>query len=323
MEIDEAIIRDAMQKGRLIAHSEEIDYSCFREKFRHVPRGTVIIGADGTAGAERTIPGFQRIKRIFTLEKGLAKNMASEFFWAEEKIDGFNLRVASIGGKLFAFSRGGFVDAFATEKVREMGLEPFFSKLPKYVLCGEMIGNTPYTKPTKKFDIKLFVFDIMDENGACVPQEKKYSLIRQFGLPSVPVFGKFSRMKKADMKKLKKAFLSVNKSGKEGIVMKSEDRKEIMKYVVPNADIEDIANSSHLLFDMPVGFINQRLLRSSLFMKDFKLDNKKYAFALGKAFYDELSRGLESIEKDGYVCDEYEILIKDMKIWDLHCNKTP
>lgn len=310
MELDERAIREAMGKGRLVGHSEEIEYSCFREKFRHIPRGTVLAG-------RRVIPGFQRIRRIFTLEKGLEKNMISEYFWAEEKIDGFNVRVASIDGKLFAFSRGGFIDPFATEKVRSMGFMPFFNSYPSHVICGEMIGNTPYTKPTRKFDVKLFVFDIMDGTGEYLAQEMKYSLIKQFRLPGVPVFGKFSRLQKADMKKLKQAFLSVNKSGKEGIVMKSEDRKEIMKYVVPNADIEDLFHTCNMLFDLPLGFISQRLLRSSLFIRDFGMNRKKYSLALGKAFYDAIERAMDSVERDGHICEEFEILIKDPKVWEL------
>lgn len=299
-------IESAKKKGRLVEHKEELYYWRFKEDFHDVLRGTVLIG-------NRVIPGFPKIKRIFTLEKGLAKNMPSDEIFVEEKIDGFNLRVASAGGKIFAFSRGGFLDAFSTEKVRGMKLESFFRKYPNYVLCGEMIGNTPYTRPAKGYDVKLLVFDIMDENSDLVPVEDRYNIIKKFSLPSVPVFGRY---KTKDLKKLREIALSINKDHKEGMVMKSVDRKHVVKYVVPNSDIEDISHASHALFDMPTGFFHQRVLRSAIFIRDMRLDKKKYAEALGTAFYDSLISQLDSAEDGEGVFDEFEITIRDTTIWD-------
>ncbi len=299
-------IEAAKKKGRLVEQHEELDYWRFKEDFHDVLRGTVLIG-------NRTILGFPKIKRIFTLEKGLAKNMPSEEIFIEEKIDGFNLRVVSEGGKIFAFSRGGFLDAFSTEKVRDMRFESFFKKYPKYVLCGEMIGNTPYTFPAKGYDVKLLVFDILDEESKLLPVEEKYALLKKFDIFSVPFLGKF---KTSDTKKLKQIALSINKDKKEGMVIKSIDRKYAVKYVVPTSDIEDIAHASHALFDMPAGFFHQRVLRSAIFIRDLDLDKDKYALELGKAFYGKLISQLDGAESGEGVFDEYEISIKDATIWD-------
>ncbi len=296
----------AKKKGRLVEHHEELNYWRFKEDFHEVLRGTVIIG-------NRFISGFPKIKRIFTLEKGLAKNMPAEDVYVEEKIDGFNLRVLSEGGKTFAFSRGGFLDVFSTEKVRGIRFESFFKKYPKYTLCGEMIGNTPYTFPAKGYDVKLLVFDILDEESKLIPVEEKYSLLKKFGIISVPVLGK---LKTSDLKKLKQIALSINKDKKEGMVLKSSDRKHVVKYVVPNSDIEDIAHASHALFNMPAGFFHQRVLRSAIFIRDMSLDRKKYAEELGQAFYEKLISQLDGAEAGEGVFDEYEISIKDVTIWD-------
>jgi putative ATP-dependent DNA ligase len=306
MAFDTQILADAKKKGRLQEQHEELDYFRLKEDFHHILRGTVIINS-------RVIPGFPKIKRIFTLEKGLGKNMPANEIYIEEKIDGFNLRVLCVNGKLFAFSRGGFLDAFSTEKVRDMKLELFFRKYPNYILCGEMIGNTPYTFPAKGYDVKLLVFDILDEENKLIPVEEKYALLKKFDISSVPFMGKF---KTSDAKKIKQIALSINKDKKEGIVMKSPDRAHVVKYVVPNSDIEDVAHASHALFDMPAGFFHQRVLRSAIFIRELGLDKKKYAEALGAAFYDKLISQLDGAEAGEGVFDEFEITIKDPSIWD-------
>lgn len=316
--LDQKFLDEAKARGKLIFHSEEIDYARFREDFRNVVRGTVTI----QDGSGRTVNGFPHIARIFTLEKGISRNIKSDSFYAEEKIDGFNLRVAKIGKKKFAFSRGGFVDPFSTAKISSDEVVPdlFFRDYPDCVLCGEMIGNTPYTPPTVDFDVRFLVFDIADDAGNCLPPSEKYALLKKYGIESVPQLGRFTKSP-ADFKRLKELALTLNKSHKEGMVLKAEDRKSVVKFVTPNADIDDISRNSHLLFDMPTGFFIQRLLRSSIFVREFGMDQKKYAEGLGAAFSERLISALKDAEG---VCggtgigvsEEFEVLLPDQKIWN-------
>ena len=172
------IIKEALDKGRAEKREEEIEYYRFLKKTRAIARGTVIVG-------NRIIFGYPKIKRIFTLEKGIKRNINAETIYIEEKIDGFNIRVANIDNSIYAFSRGGFIEPFS-EKVREIRLESFFSDNSEKVLCGEMIGNTPYTEPTKKYDVKFLVFDIDAGDGSYLPVEEKYRLLDRYGIESVP-----------------------------------------------------------------------------------------------------------------------------------------
>lgn len=305
--IDRKKIDEAIKKDRAQLLREEINYVRFKGTFKGVERGTVI------AQGKKIIWGFPHIKRIFTLRNGIKKNIREETVYLEEKIDGFNIRIARIGGEIYAFSRGGFLDSFVTEKAREMGLEKFFRDHPKYTLCGEMIGNTPYTKPTKEFDVKLFVFDIGDGRGNYLPCEMKYELLRKYNIPSVPLIGKFSA---SDFKKLERIVRDINRARKEGMVVKSESRKDIVKYVNTNADIDDIKNCAHLFFDMPFGFFNQRVVRSAFFIKDYGLDREKYGKELGAAYIKGLIKAMDIIASGRDIEAEFEILVKDEGIWD-------
>jgi putative ATP-dependent DNA ligase len=299
------ILSEALKRGKAEKPAGEIEYIRFREAFRGIERGTVISG-------ERVIWGFPHIKRIFTLKKGLERNIGQRDVYAEEKIDGFNIRIASVNDKIYAFSRGGFLDMFVTEKAREMKLESFFRDHPGKVLCAEMVGNTPHTPPSGEFDVKVFVFDIDDGDGSYMPPAEKYALLKKYRIPGVPVLGKFSG---DDFKGLSRLALALNKGRREGMVIKSADRKSVVKYVTLWSDIDDISKSSHLFFDMPIGFYYQRVLRSAFFMRDFGLNREDYAEKLGKAFFQGLVKAISDAE-GSVVDEEFEIFIKDPAVWE-------
>ena len=299
-------VPEALRRGKALRESGEFPYIRFKDGFRGIERGTVI-------AQKRVIWGFPHIKRIFRLEAGLERNLKADEIYAEEKIDGFNVRVALVGGRICAFSRGGFLDSFVTEKAREMGLERFFRDFPERVLCAEMIGNTPYTEPTDEFDVRLLVFDIDQGDGAYIPCREKYALLKKYGINGVPLLGKF---RGDDYQALGKLALVLNKGRKEGMVLKSADRGMSVKYVTPHSDIDDIRKESGLVFDMPAGFFHQRVLRSAFFISDFSLDQEEYARLLGRAFYEGMARSIKSAKAGGAVAEEFEISIKDPSVWD-------
>lgn len=303
--MDVKVVKEALKRGKAQKLSEAIEYIRFRESFRGIERGTVIVG-------NRIVWGYPQIKRIFTLKKGLKRNMPPCELYAEEKIDGFNVRFASIKGNVYAFSRGGFLDSFVTEKATDLRVDKFFKDYPGYVLCGEMLGNTPYTEPTKDFDVRLFVFDIDEGDGVYLPCEDRYKILKKFGIEHPPVMGKFHS---EDYNGLEKLVLSLNKGNREGMVLKSTDRKNLVKYVTPNSDIKDISEASHEFFDMPIGFFYQRILRSAIFVNDFNMDQDKYALKLGKAFYSGLMKSIRKAGRGEEIAEEFEILVRDEGIW--------
>ncbi len=304
--LSDAELKKLIQRGAAEKRTYgPVSYVRLRSAHGGVERGTVLAG-----GA--VFPGFPHIKRIFTLEKGLERNISSESVHAEEKIDGYNLRCAAIGGEIYGLSRGGIIDAFSTEKLRELVPR---AAVEGMMLCGEMIGNTPYTHPRSDFDVRYYVFDVYDlaKEDYLAPEER-YAFLKKHGLVPAPYLGKFHKTK--DAKKLRELVLNVNKEGKEGIVFKSEDRKQLVKYVNPNADIEDIGICIKALFDMPTGHFNQRLLRSAIFVNEYGLSEEEYGKKLGKAVYGRFAEGLKMLEKEGHVYDEFEITVKDPLVWD-------
>lgn len=309
--LDSAEVRKALAKGtaercKFRDLDLGLEYIRFRRASGKIERGSVITKT-------AFFPGFPHIKRIFTLEKGLARNIGGEYVYAEEKIDGFNLRAVRAGGEIYALTRGGIVDAFSTEKLRGIVPERAFGK--NVMLCGEMIGNTPYTAPSGDFDVRYFVFDVFDlDKGKFFGQEEKYRFLERNGLESVPRLGKFHMQK--DAAKLKQLALNINRARKEGIVFKSEDRAQVVKYVNPHADIEDMTNTVKQIFDMPAGHFNQRILRSAIFISEYGLGAGAYGALMGKGIYEKFAEGMRMLAKTGAIYDEFEILVKDPSIWE-------
>ncbi|MBD3398440.1 RNA ligase [Candidatus Micrarchaeota archaeon] len=291
----------SMRKGKI----EERDGVCrFSEKIGSIPRGTVVIN-------KRVIYGYPKIRRIFSLMEGAKKNLNEGEIWAEEKIDGFNLRVVHESGRIYCISRGGFLDFFATEKISDdENVAKFFRERPGDVLYMEMVGNTPYTAPTRKYDVKYFVFDIGNGKGRFMGPEQRRKICREFGLECVPLLGKFS---KKEIKKLRRIAISVDKRGKEGIVMKQHLPRKVAKYVVPSSDIQDLEENSHMVFDMPAGFMKQRVMRSALSVLELKLSKKKYDKKLGEALHKNLYSALKA---GGEVSEKFEVLVKKKATWD-------
>ncbi len=293
-------ILEAMRKGRI----EERDGVCrFSESIGRIPRGTVVIG-------RRIVYGYPKIRRIFSLCRGAEKNLDPGEVWVEEKIDGFNLRAVHEGGEIYCISRGGFLDFFATEKVSvDKGVQKFFKKFPSHILYLEMIGNTPYTPPTRKFDVKYYVFDIGNGKRRFLGPEERMELCRKFGLECVPLLGK---VKRRETGKLKRIAITLNKRGGEGMVLKQHMPRRVLKYVVPSSEIRDLGENSNMIFDMPAGFMKQRVFRSAISVSELGLNKKEYDMRMGEALHKRL---YPAIRSGGEVSEGFEIFVKKLETW--------
>lgn len=293
-------VRKALKSKKV---SEHEGFLRFSEKAGGVPRGTLVIG-------ERVIPGYPKIKRVFVLGKGVKRNISSSELIAEEKVDGYNVRAVLHNEKLYCFSRGGYVDYFAMEKLAgEKAIKGFFAENPDWVICGEMVGNTPHTPPTDGYDVRYYVFDLVDGNGRFIPPLERREMCRRHGLIPVPLIGRFGR---GEIGKLKDAARKLDREGKEGMVIRGLEGGEIIKYVTPWSDINDLAESSSKIFDMPAGFMKQRVFRSAVSISELELQKRRYAGMLGEALY----AGLMDAIAEGRVEERFRVRVRDLRTWD-------
>ncbi|GFO97334.1 ATP dependent DNA ligase [groundwater metagenome] len=142
------------------------------------------------------VRGFPKIPRALMLYPGVAAHFSScEKVAVEEKMNGYNVRIALIGEEVAGLTRGGFVCPYTTEKASEQGVRGFFLEHSDLVLCGEMVGpDSPYV-PKSIYDIEsleFFVFDIREKlTGKPMPVKKRRELVDEYGLNSVRLFGEY------------------------------------------------------------------------------------------------------------------------------------
>jgi putative ATP-dependent DNA ligase len=264
----------------------------------------------------RKIVSFPHIRRVYRLEDGIKRLFGEDSFWAEEKLDGYNVRIFQFNGDLYAATRGGFICPFTTEWARiwaeDEHLDAFFHDFPGHVLCAEVIGDNPYNAerdPDVAEGAHLYVFDICDEQGNFLLTRERYGLIRKYLIPAPPVFGEFSRQ---DMGRIYELLRDLNSRGREGVVLKSGTDNRVLKFVTPESDLKDIAANLQIGFDLSHGYFFNRYLRASLFVKELGLDQEVYARRIGQTFL----QGTPPIEGFSGASETYVIFVLHPGTWD-------
>ncbi|MDR4503378.1 MAG: RNA ligase [Candidatus Scalindua sp.] len=260
--------REALDNHKVVA--DEFDgftYYRFVKKVGQLEKGSVVNESD-------IIFHFPQIARIMRLESGI-KAAFNRPFYIEEKVDGYNVRVAEIGGNVFAFTRGSYVCPFTTDRVGDFfNSEEFFSDNPHLIVCGEIAGpENPYNRGYPSYvkeDVKFFAFDIRTKNtDKHVPTEEKYRLFDRYKIPTVTCFGRHTN---SDIGRIKRVLKELNDRGCEGVVLKpvSPDEK-MVKYVTAGSCYRDMRVTSGLMLEIPAEFFTQRLFRVIFYLLDNEL----------------------------------------------------
>ncbi|PWG64352.1 RNA ligase [Sediminicurvatus halobius] len=291
--LDEALARGKAERRRF----ESLEYVRFSDGFAGIARGTVQL-PDG-----RLLPGYPSIGRIQSLARGLRRQYAGPF-WAEEKIDGFNVRLVQHDGALYAFSRGGFVCPFSTDRLPDLLDPTVFESEPALILCAEIAGpENPYLEgspPQVREDVALFVFDIIrGADGAFLEPPAKSALAARYGLPMARSFGRFTA---DDQQALGSILRQLDAEGSEGLVFKGEGGGGRTKYVTGRSNIADISLCSEQLLDLPPEYFTNRLLRLALFTDELgSADAPALERELGRAFLQGLERAVARSREVGRV----------------------
>ncbi|WP_457601293.1 RNA ligase [Hydrogenivirga sp.] len=293
--IEVSLVREAIRQRK--ARSETFlgfEYLRFSDDYKDIPRGTAIF-------QDTVIWGYPHIGRVFILEKGLREQFKNPF-WVEEKVDGYNVRIFRVQDRVIALSRGGYICPFTTDRINEFIDMRFFEENPDLILCAEVAGpDNPYIEespPFVKEDIRFFVFDVMRKNEqGFLKQEEKLSLVERYALPSVEVFGKFT---KEDVQTIKELMLKLNDEGREGVVFKedSEENKRA-KYITSYANLSDIKVTTKNMLQLPPEYYTNRILRLVLFMEEEGIERTGHMYEeLGKAFIDGLFEAIEQFKQE-------------------------
>ena len=231
---------------------------------RHgVERGTVVV--------ERTdaiVRGYPSVPRILALDAGIrAVFDADETVVVEEKLDGFNVRIADVGadGPL-AFTRSGYVCPYTTDRVRALlDLSSYFAEHPETMLCAELIGpETPYS-PHDYDDVDshaVRVFGIRDRaSGTPLPVVECRARCEAHGFPQPRPFGRGDPDAAVDV--VGDAIGTLDAAGREGVVLKAASGEPRAKYTTASQHHAELAYAFSLPFDYGRDFLFSRIVRDA------------------------------------------------------------
>ncbi|WP_038051473.1 RNA ligase [Thioalkalivibrio sp. ALJ1] len=306
--IDRDTLQQAIEHHRAeVLKFEGLEYARLLEPVNHYPRGSVVL----PQGA--VVPGYPSIGRIQSLEAGLPRQF-DQPFWAEEKIDGFNVRMLRLDGALYAFSRGGFVCAFSTDRVPDFIDPAVFDAEPDLVLCAEIAGpDTPYLEgstPRVSEDVQLFVFDLMRlGQPGFLPQDEKFALIERHHLPPAPLHGQFTPQ---DTEALGQLIRKLDAEGAEGLVLKTADGIHRAKYVTGESCINDIRVCAEQLLDLPPEYFTNRLTRLAIYLAEHPPEDRaSLEWELGVALLAGLDGAIGKSRTVGRVSHTYRCRFRE------------
>lgn len=266
-------------------------------------RGAVLYGAD-----EQTVCGYPKIPRALMLESAVPKQFDGPFV-VEEKLNGYNARVARLDGDIIAFTRSGIACPFSTYLVRSsLDLDSLFDARPNLVVCGEIIGpENPYTAYDYP-DVEsaaFLAFDLRDRTtGDPLPADRRRELLDAHDVPQTRSFSTFTP---DETDAIAAVVNELDAQGREGIVMKSEDGRIQLKYTTSASTESDLSHAFSLPFEHGRSFIFQRLLREAFRAVEHDVDTTERAHAVGEAILEPLVETIEDVDNGQPVGQEHTV----------------
>lgn len=268
-----------------------------KDPFRGLAWGAVRVG-------DTLVCGYPRIGRILRLDSGLAE-LFDHPVHAEEKVDGYNVRVFRHGDDLFALTRRGYLCPFTTDRIPDLLDTAIFEQRPDLVLCMEVAGpDNPYNAvppPYVERDIAAFVFDVMRVGRqGFLPREDRLALLEKYRLPGVPQYGRY---RLDETGRLYDLVRELDRKGHEGVVLKQEQGKPVRaKYVTGRINLSDIRCTGNAIHQLPPEYYTERILRLAMFLDETgERPGDALYRQLGSALLDGILDAIDQYRREGAV----------------------
>lgn len=285
--------------------------------YRHLPdyrsrvdRGTVLI--DDDIPESPVVPGFPKIPRTLVLDPGVENHFDGEIV-VEEKLNGYNVRIARIDGEVFAFTRSGLVCPYTTYLARErFDVVPLLDARPELTVCGETIGpENPYTTHdyTDVDGVAFRLFDLRERpSGDPLPVDERRALCTEYGLPHPRLLGRHDAADAA--RPVREAIERLDEEDGEGVVMKSVDGRDQLKYTTSVSTRSDLEYAFSLFFDYGREFTFRRVIREGFQAAEWGVDEAERderAHAIGEAILSPMIETIEAVERGEPIGDRHTV----------------
>ncbi|CDG65854.1 MAG: putative ATP-dependent ligase [Methanobacterium sp.] len=297
LNIPSSKMEDAYQKGIIKKYQRyDLEAIQFYKGMEHIEAGTMVVNGEEI----EIIRGFPKIRRTLMLKPTLEKYFPHEVA-VEEKMNGYNVRIALVNHKIVALTRGGYICPYTTRKVQQLlDLDDFFQDHPQKVLCGEMVGTlNPYVSHYYPEVGKLGfrIFDIREKlTNTPLPLFSKRELLADYHLEPVRLLGIYPVEEAPE--KIMELVKDLGEQDREGVVMK-DPRMELepLKYTSSQAQAAELEYALSFPFDLAKAFLFSRIIREgfqSYEARESDEERRERALRIGESI---LYPMLETIKK--------------------------
>ncbi|HJH31872.1 MAG TPA: RNA ligase [Methanosarcinaceae archaeon] len=313
--LDRRILLQIWNMGPVKGRDELQRLFRFDKSVSKIEHGSVLYQKDGTF---ELIRGFPKIQRAMLLGPALDRHFSNlETVAVEEKMNGYNVRVADVGGKILAFTRGGLVCPYSTERAGHLLERDFFDDHPDLILCGEMAGpDNPYV-PKDIYGIgslDFFVFDIRHKgSGTPYSLHERRKLAGEYGLNQVTFFGEFSLNEAPD--EIAGIIRELGKIQHEGVVIK--DPQMILnpiKYTCSQSNCADLRHAFKFYNDIGQDYFFSRVVREgfqSVEWDENEEELQKRCLQLGESILGPMIESIKQVRDGTRIADNVQIRVKD------------
>lgn len=309
-------MQELMERRVLVPNWNEYQHLFrFEHKALHIDIGSVLVQKNDDFSL---ILGFPKIKRAMLLGPAIKFNFCDiKRVAVEEKMNGYNVRVILLDGKLAALTRSGHVCPYSSEKANDLLDHSFFTENPQLVVYGEMVGpDNPYV-PKEIYGIEsleLFVFDIRHKDtGLPLPLYERRELAEKYGFRQVRLFGEFDILEAPSM--ITDIIREIGRKGHEGVVIK--DPKMVLqpiKYTASQSNCSDLQHAMKVYNESGRDFIFSRIVREgfqSVEWNESEEDFRKRCLQLGESILRPMKESIIKVRDGGRVAEEFTIRVKD------------
>lgn len=285
-----------------------LTYHALSDPRHGLERGTVIV-----EDADVVVRGYPSIPRTLMIDPGVENFFADTRTVAlEEKLDGFNVRIVDVGEPL-AFTRSGYICPFTTARARErLPLDEFFKTHPDAMLCAELVGpETPYsTTGFGTVESSAFrVFGIRSrESGDPLPVDERRDRCETYDLPQPRLFDRCAPSTAAEP--VRKAIADLETAGREGVVLRSTDGRDMLKYTTESQHHDELAYAFRLPFDRGQDFVFSRIVRDAFQAMEFGEDDRRLeerAHELGESILLPMVETIRAVDRGEPVGDRHTV----------------
>ena len=314
--VEKANINRSFKNGNIKFYdSQGVNGLLFRKSVGKIEAGTMVCFGDGVD----IIRGFPKIRRTLMLEPSLRIHFDQKVA-VEEKMNGYNVRIALINNRIIAFTRGGYVCPYTTKKAPEiMDMDEFFNDHPELVICGEMVGTeNPYvTHHYREIgNIGFRIFDLREKSSNNpISIEDKIKILECYGLPSVKLFD-IMDIEDAP-KKIFDLIFKLGKDDREGVVIKDPSMKiDPLKYTSSQAHNGELQYAFTYPFDFGRSFFFSRVIREgfqSYELNESEDEIRHRAHMIGESILYPMIHTIKHIADDNTASENIIIHVDNLK----------